>query len=100
MRKLLLSTVLLASTTAFADDKVPPFHGDVPSMIEEAAAAGVNHRYDGPWEFFVGGGVASFDCNGDRMPDLFFAGGANPAQLFINRSTTGGALRFEANQRV
>ncbi|MEL6504365.1 MAG: CRTAC1 family protein [Pseudomonadota bacterium] len=96
MRKLLLSTVLLASTTAFADDKVPPFHGDVPSMIEEAAAAGVNHRYDGPWEFFVGGGVASFDCNGDRMPDLFFAGGANPAQLFINRSTTGGALRFEA----
>ena len=29
------------------------------------------------------------------MPDLVFAGGTNPAQLYINRSKTGGALAFE-----
>lgn len=91
----LLSCIILATSlgSATADDP-PPFHGDVPSMVEEAVSAGIRHTYDGPWEFFVGGGVASFDCNGDRMPDLFFAGGSNEAQLFINTSTTGGALRF------
>ena len=43
----------------------------------------------GPWEFFVGGGVAAFDCDGDRRPDLFMAGGAGPAALYRNRSATG-----------
>lgn len=72
-----------------------PFPGDVPDMQEQAKAAGLEQVYGGPWEFFVGGGAASFDCNGDRMPDLLIAGGANPAKLFINRSTAGGALKFE-----
>lgn len=71
------------------------FPFDIPSMQEQASSAGLDHSYDGPWEFFVGGGVASFDCNGDRMPDLFMAGGSNPAQLFINRSDVGGDLKFE-----
>lgn len=43
------------------------------------------HVYDGGWEHFVGGGVAVFDCNGDDLPDIFAAGGENPAQLFINQ---------------
>lgn len=55
------------------------------------------HSYDGGWEHFVGGGVAVFDCNGDRLPELFVAGGSNPAQLLVNRSTVGGALRFDAS---
>lgn len=67
----------------------------VPGFVEEAEAAGLSHRYDGAWEFFVGGGTAIFDCNGDRRPDLFLAGGKNPAQLFENRSETGGQLSFE-----
>lgn len=71
------------------------FPFDVPSMKEEARQAGLIHSYEGPWEFFVGGGVASFDCNGDRMPDLFLAGGSAPAQLFVNRSKARGALKFE-----
>ena len=39
------------------------------------------------------------DCNGDRMPDLFFAGGKEPAQLFVNQSKAGGALNFKACNR-
>ena len=52
--------------------------------------------YDGAWEFFVGGGTAIFDCNGDRRPDLFIAGGKNRAQLFENQSPTAGALKFNS----
>ena len=64
-------------------------------MHEEALAAGIDHSYTGPWEFFVGGGVAAFDCNGDRLPDLFIAGGTSPAELYVNDSPTGGALKFD-----
>jgi enediyne biosynthesis protein E4 len=65
-----------------------------PRYVEEAAAAGITHVYDGDFEFFVGGGVASFDCDDDRRPDLFFAGGSTTAALYRNESPIGGALRF------
>ena len=68
---------------------------DVPRMVEEASAAGIDHVYAGGWEHFVGGGVAAFDCSGDRRPDLVIAGGANPTRLFVNRSRAGGPMRFE-----
>ena len=41
-----------------------------PRFVKESAAAGVHHVYGGEFPFFVGGGVATFDCNGDRRPDL------------------------------
>ncbi len=72
-----------------------PVAADVPDYVDDAPAAGITHAYTGPWEFFVGGGVAVFDCDGDRRPDMFVAGGAGPAELFRNVSETGGALRFE-----
>ena len=53
------------------------------------------HVYAGGWEHFVGGGVASLDCDGDRMPDLFVAGGERPSALYRNGSVPGGALAFE-----
>ncbi|MBP1853091.1 CRTAC1 family protein [Rhizobium halophytocola] len=71
------------------------FPMDVPAYHEEAIAAGIDHRYTGGWEFFVGGGVASFDCNGDRMPDLLLAGGTSEAALYVNHSAAGGPLSFE-----
>ncbi len=67
---------------------------DVPVFDEVALQAGVEHSYTGPWEHFVGGGVAVFDCNGDRLPDMAIAGGSSAAQLFVNKSTAGGALAF------
>ena len=96
-----LATSLLAAlltSNALADehdDSPAPFTGDIPLMIEESAAAGITHSYEGPWEYFVGGGVSTFDCNQDRLPDMYLAGGNQPAALFINRSATAGPLQFE-----
>ena len=70
------------------------YPGDVPVFNDEALEAGIEHRYDGEWEYFVGGGVSSFDCNQDRMPDLFIAGGENAASLYVNESTPSGKLNF------
>ena len=42
------------------------------------------HVYAGDWEHFVGGGLAVMDCNADGLPDIFAAGGSNPAQLMVN----------------
>ncbi|MEO0384324.1 MAG: CRTAC1 family protein [Pseudomonadota bacterium] len=53
------------------------------------------HVYGGGWEHFVGGGLTAFDCNGDTLPELYAAGGENPAQLFLNTSETDEQLSFE-----
>ncbi|MBZ8133819.1 CRTAC1 family protein [Afifella sp. IM 167] len=90
----LLAAVLTAPPALSEDAPAPKPPGDIPVLAEEAAAAGIAHVYGGPWEYFVGGGVAAFDCNDDRRPDLFLAGGKNEAALYVNRSEVGGALRF------
>ena len=69
---------------------------DAPHFVEEALAAGIEHTYDGEFTYFVGGGVAAFDCDDDGRPDLYFAGGAEPAALYRNSSPVGGALSFES----
>ena len=38
--------------------------------------------------------MAVFDCDADGRPDVYLAGGGNPAALYRNESPTGGALRF------
>lgn len=78
---------LSPGTAAWADP--PPVHME-PRPVPF-------HVYDGGWEHFVGGGLASFDCNGDALPELFAAGGTNPAQLLINTTETfGGPLSYRA----
>ena len=94
MRYLSLASLLLISSPALAEEAPAVPLNDIPVMHEEHESAGVSHVYDGPWEYFVGGGGAAFDCNGDRKPDMLLAGGKNPAQLFINESAAGGALKF------
>jgi hypothetical protein len=65
-----------------------------PHFLDETAAAGVDQTYGGGRTFAVGGGVAVFDCNADGRPDMYLAGGSNPAALYRNDSPVGGALRF------
>jgi len=56
---------------------------------------GINHQYTGDWEFFVGGGVSSFDCNGDGFAELFTAGGSSPSRLLANvTASRGGKIAF------
>ena len=94
--------VIVCCFTSFlyAEDGELPFHADVPVYIEQARDAGIDLQYDGPWEFFVGGGVATFDCNHDRFPDVFIAGGQNESALFVNNSEAGAELSFKKSEQT
>ena len=59
-----------------------------PRFKERAADLGIDHRYTGGWEHFVGGGVAAFDCDGDDLPEIYAAGGDAPPVFLRNRSTS------------
>ncbi len=83
-----LALLAALSLAAAADSQV-----QTPTFLPEAAS--VDHRYEGGFPFIVGGGVAAFDCNGDALPELLFAGGAAPAALYRNTSAPGGPLAFE-----
>jgi enediyne biosynthesis protein E4 len=65
-----------------------------PQFVDETASSGLAQTYDGPLAFFVGGGVAVFDCDGDGKADIYVAGGVNPAALYQNVGKVGGGLRF------
>ena len=63
----ILALVVGVAAARAADGPARPL-GDVPVMHEEADAAGIHSVYDGPWEFFVGGGGAALDCDGSGFP--------------------------------
>lgn len=83
-----LSAVILSlvATAALADPRFVNRASNLPAPI----------IYGGEWEQFVGGGVAIFDCNADARPDLFVAGGTNPATLLVNDSAPLGDISFTA----
>ncbi len=67
-----------------------------PLFENRSTGLGITHQYAGGWEFFVGGGVATFDCNNDLFPELFVAGGENASALFRNvTDKRGGAVIYE-----
>jgi enediyne biosynthesis protein E4 len=89
MRLMFLGLTLAAMAQAAAAQDV-----SIPSFVEETKSAGIDSVYSGEWEYMAGGGVATFDCNGDGFPDMLLAGGSSPAKFYRNASSRGGALRF------
>ena len=67
----------------------------VPRFVEESPDDGIDQAYEGEFQYFVGGGVAVFDCNQDLLPDMYVAGGTGQAGLYVNHSPVGGELGFE-----
>ncbi len=100
LRRISVGFFLCFASTAWAQESELPFAGDIPVYKEEALSAGIDHQYGGPWEYFVGGGVATFDCNSDRLPDVFIAGGENESALYINHSNTGAPLAFRKKEQA
>jgi len=89
----------LASVTLALCGAIPALAADkpvVPKFVEETASSGIDTIYAGDWFFIVGGGVATFDCNGDGLEDLFLPGGSATSALYRNTSTIGGPLTFKA----
>ena len=66
----------------------------VPHFVEETSSSGVASVYSGEWQYMVGGGVATFDCNDDGFPDMLLAGGEKSSTFYRNSSSRGGALTF------
>ncbi|WP_274426428.1 CRTAC1 family protein [Chelativorans sp. YIM 93263] len=70
----------------------------VPKFVEETESAGLDSAYTGEWEYMVGGGAATFDCDSDGFPDLLVAGGTSPAKFYRNASEPGSALQFQEQE--
>ena len=66
----------------------------IPHFVEETETAGLQSRFEGEGEFVVGGGVATFDCDGDGLPEVYVTAGVNKAKFYRNRSARGGALKL------
>lgn len=67
----------------------------VPKFQEETDAAGLQSRFEGEDEYMVGGGVATFDCDGSGLPAVYVTAGVNKAKFYRNQSTRGGAIRLQ-----
>ena len=65
-----------------------------PLFVEETASSGLSQTFGGSDTSYIGGGVAVLDCNDDGMPDVYLAGGGNPAALYRNDSRPGASLAF------
>lgn len=85
--------VLALGAGWFAEPAVGPAL-EPPLFVEMGESAGIDHVYDGEFDFFVGGGVATFDCNADDLPDLYIAGGSRPARLYVNETGPSGGISF------
>ncbi len=77
---------------AFAADVPAPA---IPRFVEETDMAGLQSRFEGEGEYMVGGGVATFDCDGDGLPEVYVTAGVNKAKFYRNRSTRGGPIKLQ-----
>ncbi len=89
-RTVTAATCMALCTVASAQSASP----SVPRFVEETDAAGLQSRFEGEAEFLVGGGLATFDCDGDGLPEVYVTAGVNKAKLYRNRSSKGGAIKL------
>jgi enediyne biosynthesis protein E4 len=94
MRSFFLLIVLYFSVLPFGKsaDLAAPV---IPKFVEETESAGLQSRFEGADEYMVGGGVATFDCDGDGLPEIYVTAGVNKAKFYRNRSAMGGALKLQ-----
>ena len=67
----------------------------IPRFHEETETAGLQSRFEGEDEFMVGGGVATFDCDNDGLPEVYVTAGVNKAKFYRNRSVRGGTIKLQ-----
>jgi enediyne biosynthesis protein E4 len=89
---LIYTAIILSASTVCADPSKPH---KTPLYFEEINTSEIDHTYKGGFRYQAGGGVATFDCNGDALPEIFLPGGTEPAALFLNVSQPGKSLHFE-----
>ena len=82
------ATVTVPTT---ATTPAPP---PIPRFIEETDTAGLQSRFEGEGEFMVGGGVATFDCDGDGLPEVYVTAGVNRSKFYRNKSAKGGPIKL------
>ena len=88
----LMAGCTLVLHPALAADVAAPA---IPRFVEETETAGLQSRFEGEDEFMVGGGVATFDCDGDGLPEVYVTAGVNKAKFYRNRSARGGPLKLQ-----
>jgi enediyne biosynthesis protein E4 len=96
LNRLALAALLLMPLARAADDvpaSVAPTPA-IPKFVEETDSAGLQSRFEGEDEFMVGGGVATFDCDGDGLPEIYVTAGVNKAKFYRNKSAKGGAIKL------
>ena len=93
-RALLLGPLVLAGGPVCAEDAAVPLPKT--PIFKAETASGVNTVYDGDWEYMVGGGVSTFDCDDDGFPDMLLPGGSGKSVFYHNESSKGGELKFKA----
>ena len=91
---IVLALSVLSSGKSFAANAVAELPPLSPRFVEETATSGIDHSFQGDWQYMVGGGVATFDCNEDGFEDVLIAGGQVTAKFYRNISKQGGELKF------
>jgi enediyne biosynthesis protein E4 len=91
----LLAVCAVALTHLAADAQAPVPTPAIPRFVEETDTSGLQSRFEGESEFLVGGGVATFDCDGDGLPEVYVTAGVNKAKFYRNRSKQGGAIKLQ-----
>jgi enediyne biosynthesis protein E4 len=89
--RLFFAVALCTTSVVWAIEVATPA---IPRFIEETDAAGLQSRFEGTDEYMVGGGVATFDCDADGLPEIYVTAGVNKAKFYRNKSTRGGALKL------